>query len=58
MTSASNLDPKIRFIVLYQDAQMKSTKVLNVPLRTIQDWIQKVENNVDIFNPQKYLQAS
>lgn len=56
MTSSSDLDPKIRFIVLYQDAQMKSTrisKVLNVPLRTVQDWIQKIDNNVDILNPQR-----
>ena len=55
MTSSSDLDPKIRFVVLYQDAQMKSTrirKILNVPLRTIQAWIQKIEN-VDILNPQR-----
>jgi len=54
-SSSSDLDPKIRFVVLYQDAQMKSTrirKILNVPLRTIQAWIQKIEN-VDILNPQR-----
>jgi len=34
---------------------MKSTrisKVLNVPLRTIQVWIKKIENNVERLNPQ------
>jgi len=52
MTFHYDLDPKTRFVVLYQDAKMKSTrisKLTGVPLRTVQDWIQKLENNIDIF---------
>lgn len=52
MTFSYNIDPKTRFIVLYQDAQMKSSrisKVTGIPLRTVQDWILKIENDIDIF---------
>ena len=55
MTFHYDLDPKIRFIVLYQDAQMKPTrisKLIGIPLRTVYDWIQKLEDDIDILEHQ------
>jgi len=55
MTLSYDIDPKTKFVVLYQDANMKPTrisKVVGVPVRTIYDWIQKIENNIDIFQHQ------
>ena len=52
MTIHYDIDVKTRFIVLYQDAQMKPTrmsKLIGVPLRTVQDWIFKIENDIDIL---------
>jgi Txe/YoeB family toxin of Txe-Axe toxin-antitoxin module len=55
MTLHYDIDPKTRFIVLYQDAQMKATrisKLIGIPLRTVYDWIQKVEDDIDILEHQ------
>jgi len=44
-------DNKTKFLVLYLDGQIKATrisKLLQVPVRTIQDWIQKTDSNKDI----------
>jgi transposase len=52
MTFTYTIDSKTRFIVLYQDAQMKVSKIsktIGVPLRTIQDWVKKLGEDIDIF---------
>lgn len=46
-----NLDDKTRFLVLYLDAKMKPTRIsriINVPERTVQDWIQKTDMGIDV----------
>ena len=51
MISDYDIDIKTRFIVLHLDANMKSTRmsdILQTPLRTIQDWMQKVDEGKDI----------
>jgi transposase-like protein len=52
-----DIDDKIRFIVLYQDAQMKAariSKILGVSERTIYDWIHKIESDIDILEHQSW----
>jgi len=49
--SSTDIDPKLRFLVLYQDAQWASSRIaytLNIPQRTIQDWISKIQQGIDI----------
>ena len=46
-----NIHNKSRFLVLYLDAKMKATRiseVIGVSLRTIQDWIHKTDNGIDV----------
>ena len=55
MTFSYVFDPKIRFIILHQDAQMKPTrisKITGIPLRTVYDWIEKIEDDIDIMEHQ------
>ena len=49
--SSSEIDVKLRFLVLHQDAQWWSTRIaysLNIPLRTVEDWISKINQEIDI----------
>ena len=51
MISDFDIDIKTRFIVLHLDASMKSTRmseILQTPLRTIQAWMQKIDQGEDI----------
>ena len=51
MLSATELDPKVRFLVLYQDADWTAKRiadVLKISLRTAQDWILKIHQDIDI----------
>ena len=46
-----HFDTKTKFLVLYLDAQMKASrmaKLLHTPLRTVQDWIKKTDENKDV----------
>jgi transposase len=55
MTFEHHFDNKIRFLVLYQDVSKKPTviqKYTGISLRTIQRWIQKTEENVNILERQ------
>lgn len=45
------IDNKTRFLVLYLDAEMKPTRIsktIGVPIRTVQDWVDKTEEGKDI----------
>jgi len=56
MTFQHHIDNKTRFLVLFLDAQIKATriaKILNMSLRTVQDWISKTKKNQDIRKIQK-----
>ena len=51
MNFCIELDPKVRCIVLYQDAHWPSERIaytLNIPERTIRDWISKLQQGIDI----------
>jgi len=55
MFDTSILDPKIRFLVLFIDAQWSVRRIsqtLSIPMRTVQDWISKAEEGIDIRNIQ------
>ncbi len=55
MSSSVNLDPKLRFIILYQDAEMKISrisKILGVAESTLYNWKDKVDSNVNILEHQ------
>jgi len=55
MTFSYVFDPKIRFIILHRDAQMKPTrisKITGIPLRKVYDWIQKIKDDIDIMEHQ------
>ena len=46
-----DIDDKTRVIILHQDAEMKPTrihKITKVPLSTIEDWIKKLDQGIDI----------
>jgi len=52
MTIYYDVEEKIRFIVLYQDMKMKPTRIsktIGIPERTIYRWVEKIENDFDIF---------
>jgi len=52
MISNLNLDPKIRCLVLYEDAGWNATRIshhLDKPIRTIRDWMKKIDEGIDIF---------
>ena len=52
MTFIHHIDDKIRFLVLYQDVTKKATtiqKYTGISIRTIYDWIDKTEKNVNIL---------
>ena len=56
MTFQHHIDNKTNFLVLFLDAQIKATriaKILNMSLRTVQDWISKTNQNQDIRKVQK-----
>jgi transposase len=51
MASALGIDDKVRFLVLFLDADMKSTRIsrlIDRSERTIRDWISKTRQGVDI----------
>ena len=53
MTFTYEIDKKLRFIVLYQYVTQTPTrinKLIDVPLSTIYDWINKLESDQDILN--------
>jgi transposase len=52
MLSSKDIDPKLRFIVLLQDADMKVSrisKIIGKSPSTLYEWKSKLENGVDIF---------
>jgi len=52
MTYFHTFDNKVRFLVIYQDVSKKASviaKYTSINLRTIYDWIKKIENNVNIM---------
>lgn len=52
MVFTREFDPKTRFMVVYQDVTKCATrisKLIGQPLRTIYDWIEKINNDEDIF---------
>ena len=56
MTLVYDIDSKTQFIVLYQCLSKKAAtihKYSNIPLSTIQAWIHKIENDIDIFQRQE-----
>lgn len=55
MVSSKDIDPKVRFLVLLQDADMKLSrisKIIGKPLSTVYDWKQKLEDEVDFLEHQ------
>jgi len=51
MVLTFDIDDKTRVIILHQDAEMKPTrihKITQVPLSTVQDWIKKLDQGIDI----------
>lgn len=55
MSLSPDLDPKVRFIVLYRDAQMKVSriaKLLKLSESTAYDWKNKFDKGIDIFQHQ------
>ena len=51
MFDTSNLDPKLRFLVLYIDAKWSARRIsetINTPIRTIQSWISKINEGKDV----------
>lgn len=56
MFMSSNIDPKIRCLILHQDAGWSAYRIselLNVPSRTIRDWILKINKGEDITHIQE-----
>ena len=55
MLNTTDINVKVRFLVLYQDAKWRATRIaytLKTPLRTIEDWISKVNQGIDISQVQ------
>ena len=55
MLQTKDLDPKVRTLVLYMDAEWTANKIawlLKKPIRTIRDWISKINNGIDIMKVQ------
>jgi len=55
MLSSKDIDPKFRFIVLLQDADMKLTrisKIIGKSTNTIYDWRKKLEEGINILEHQ------
>ncbi len=51
MFSDFGIDIKTRSIVVHLDARIKPSRMIEVlytPLRTVQDWIQKIDPGIDI----------
>jgi len=52
MPFSHTFDNKTRFLVIYQDVTKKPTsiaKYTGISIRTIYDWIKKIENDINIF---------
>ena len=55
MLNTTDINVKVRSLVLYQDAKQRATRIaytLKTPLRTIEDWISKVNQGIHISQVQ------